>query len=151
MHFQQNNQEAAYESKGNTGAREGTQLRKVGGVHKRNIFGERTHAVIRSELQNLRARGLGVAFASNVKHGHAFLRAADLLGGPQRNKKTRAFAMSDDAANGEIMIQQADLRANLEMTCLRNDVVRNDLIGALEWPAGAKKKAAAQGIKSFEV
>ena len=79
---------------------------EVGGVHQGNVFGHGADTVLRVELEDFGAGGVGVAFTANKNHGDVVLSTDDVLPGFKRDEEPRAFAVGHDTGDFEKMIDQ---------------------------------------------
>ena len=113
VHVEQHDDEADDNPESHHGSCEWAKLRQIGRIHERDVFRERTDAVLGQQFGELRPGGAGISFAADIKHGHAPLGAGNLLRGADGNEKSGALAVSDDATDRKYMIQKRDLAADL--------------------------------------
>ena len=69
----------------------------------------------------------------------------------QRDEKTGALAVHDDAAKVEVVVQERDRRADLELASCGGQVVGDGIVGLGERPAGEKRESVAQAVKALIV
>ena len=122
------------------GADKGLQLRQVGGIHQRGVFGHGLNAVSGGDTQNLLTRGLDIAFAAHVQHGNTLIGAGNVLSRLQRDKIPRTLAVRHDSANGELVIQQNYLVADFQVLGLRHNVVGDGFVRRLKGLPGSETR-----------
>ena len=75
----------------------------------------------------------------------------DVLPGFQWDEEACAFAVGDDAGNGEGMIDEGYGVANFDVAGLGDDIVGERFIGSLEGTPGAKDETLAEGVEPFVI
>src|SRR5258707_3912971 len=118
VHVHQDDEETDDYAKADHGFDEGFQFGEIGGVHERDVFGHGADAILRIELKDFGAGGFGVALAADENHGNVIFRADDVLPGFQGNEKARAFAVGNNAGDGEGMIDESDGVADFDVAGL---------------------------------
>ena len=129
VHIEKHDKKADDDAKADHGASKRFQLRKIGGTHERDVFGDRTDPIQRVKSENFRASSFRVALAANVEHGDAILGAGDVLRRLKRDEVAGAFAMGDDPTDCKLMIQKSDLVADSQMLGSRDDVIGDGFVG----------------------
>jgi len=77
--------------------------------------------------------------------------ANDVLAGFQWNEEARAFAVGNDARDGEGMIDESDGVADFDVARLGDDVVGERFVRSLERAASAKDKTLTEGVEAFVI
>ncbi len=81
VHVEEHNQKTDDDADAHHRADKGFQLRKIGRIHKRHVFGHGADEIVRRQLENFLARGFRVALATHIEHRDAVLRAGNVLRG----------------------------------------------------------------------
>ncbi len=89
------------------------------------------------QLDDLLACGFGIALAAHKEHRSAAFGAGNILRRLDGNEVTRAFAVQNDAANGEFVAEEHRLLADVQFVRLRGQIVDDGLIRA---PGTARRK-----------
>src|SRR5258707_1847121 len=145
VHVHQDDEETYDDAEADHGFDEGFQFGEIGGVHERDVFGHGANAILRIELQDFGAGGFGVALAADENHGNVIFRADDVLPGFQGNEKARAFAVGNNAGDGEGMIDESDGVADFDVAGVGGGVVGGRLLGGPGGGGGGGGEKLAEG------